>query len=45
LEGTVTSIYRCPSCENFFTYENWSKENDICNICLDELENPNGNSF
>lgn len=30
--------YRCPSCENFFSIDDWSIENDICKLCLDGIE-------
>ena len=45
MAGTVTAIYRCPSCENFLSYDNWSKENDICIMCLNEMEYYDGDSF
>ena len=32
------SIYRCPSCENFFVIDDWSEENDICQPCLQGIE-------
>lgn len=32
------SLYRCPSCENFFRITDWSVENDLCIPCYNEME-------
>lgn len=39
-EGKDYSIYRCPSCENFYTIDDWSEENDVCEPCMQGIEFP-----
>lgn len=39
-EGKDYSIYRCPSCENFYTIDDWSEENDLCEPCMQGIEFP-----
>jgi hypothetical protein len=42
---TAQSLYRCPSCENFFRVTDWSAGNDLCIPCVTEMETANATAI